>query len=457
MSVPTLEKLIGLKVYGTSSLGLGGVIRRRVEDFVVEEVLVDGSKALADHSSDRALGSSPIRNRYLICVLVKRDWDMFLALRQISKRIGVSPRRIQIAGIKDTKAVTAQHITIEDVSTEEVRKVEVKDIRLHPIGYYRSKLSPYYLLGNEFQITIRSITHSESTIKKMIAKTIRELRELGGVPNFFGHQRFGTIRPITHLVGKAIIQGNFEKAVMLYLAKPSPHEHPDSQKARKRLQESQDFQKALTDFPKQLHYERWMLKHLASRRKDFIGALKRLPLKLRKLLTQAYQAYLFNEFLSRRIKRRLPLNRAEIGDYVVHVERSGLPMLRVHKIVSQGSITEVNEAIKDGKMRIAIPLVGYSQRLSEGSQGEIERQILSQQDIHMEDFEVSYLPETSLRGKLRTVTVPLNCFSSNRILNDDLNKSRHKLEVRFMLYRGSYATTLLRELMKPVDIIEAGF
>ena len=40
-----LDKQLGIEVYVTKSLGVGGVIREEVEDFVVEEVLVDGSKA----------------------------------------------------------------------------------------------------------------------------------------------------------------------------------------------------------------------------------------------------------------------------------------------------------------------------------------------------------------------------------------------------------------------------
>ncbi|NIW15110.1 MAG: tRNA pseudouridine(13) synthase TruD, partial [Candidatus Thorarchaeota archaeon] len=271
------------------SLGLGGCIRQLVEDFVVEEVLVDGSKARIDHLRNRVLSSSLVRDRYLICILVKKNWDMFLALRAIARKVGVHPRRIQIAGIKDAKAVTAQHITIENVSAEEVRKIRVKDINVHPIGYYRNGLSSYYLLGNEFHIIVRSITHSESDIRKRISKTIKILKEKGGVPNFFGHQRFGTTRPVTHLVGKAMIQGNLEKAVMTYLAKPSPFEHPESREARKRLQETQDFQEALRFFPKYLRYEHQMLSHLANNSQDFTGAFRRLPLKLRRLFAQAYQ------------------------------------------------------------------------------------------------------------------------------------------------------------------------
>jgi tRNA pseudouridine13 synthase len=456
--VPKLERLIGIEVYSTCSSGIGGIIRQFVEDFVVEEVLVDGSKAEIDQSAERqVLGSSPVKNRYLLCVLVKRNWDMFQALRVIAEQLGISAKYIHFAGIKDAKAVTAQHITVAGVTAEEIQKVQVKDIKIRPIGYFRSKFSSYFLFGNNFHVAIRAINHPKSTIKKRITRTIEELEAIGGVPNFFGHQRFGTTRPITHLVGKAIVEGNFRRAVMLFLAKPSLYEHPESRQARKQLHATQDFKQALKNFPKQLRYERLMLRHLAKKPDDYVGAFRRLPIKLRELFPQAYQSYLFNKFLSRRITRGLPLVRAEVGDYVVNVERSGLPMLTMHKIANVETLTEINKAIEAGKMRLAIPLVGFKQRTSLGVQGEIEKQILEEEGISQESFKIPAMPEITARGELRAAITPLNNFSIDEISKDSANLFKHEAKVSFMLYRGSYATILLRELIKPRNSIKAGF
>lgn len=458
MLVPKVDKLIGIGIYATKSPGIDGVIRQSVEDFVVEEVLVDGSKAEINHFDKRqVLGSSSVRDRYLMCVLVKRNWDNFQAIKMISRQLGISTGQIQIAGIKDAKAITAQHITIENVAIEDVQKVNVKDIEIRPMGYVRNKLSSYYLLGNTFHITIRDIRHSKSAIKKKMAKIIEELEEIGSVPNFFGHQRFGTTRPITHLVGKAIVKGNFRKAAMLFLAKPSPYEHPESRQARKQLQATHDFKRGLEDFPKQLHYERSMLQHLAKKPDDFIGAFRRLPIKLQELFPQAYQAYFFNKFLSKRIENGFSLNKAEVGDCAVSVERSGLPMLMMHKLANAGTLAEMNGAIKAGKMRLAIPLVGFKQHSSLGVQGEIEKQILEEEDVSMESFKIRDMPEISARGELRTAITPLNNFSLNQISNDSANPSRREAELGFMLYRGSYATVVLREIMKTRNPMTAGF
>ena len=457
MIVPKIEKLVGIEVYATRSSSIGGIIRGSVEDFVVEEVLVDGSKAAVNQSvTHQVLGSSPVKDRYLLCVLIKRDWDTLQALKAVAEQLGISTRQIQIAGMKDAKAVTAQHITVEGVTAEEIQKVRIKDIKIRPVGYFRSNLSPYYLLGNSFNIMIKALSHKKSTIKKRILKTIEELEEVGGVPNFFGHQRFGTTRPITHLVGKALVRGSFKKAAMLFLAKPSRYEHPESRQAREELRATQDFKKALKTFPKQLRYERLMLKHLAEKSDDFIGAFRRLPIKLRVLFTQAYQSYLFNKFLSRRIASGLPLNRAKVGDYVVNVERSGLPMLAMHKIANVETLAEINRAIRAGKTRLALPLVGIKQHPSKGIQGEIEKQILEEEGISPECFRIKAMPENTTKGELRTAITPLNNFSLE-ISYDSTNLSKYKAKVSFTLYRGSYATIVLRELMKPRNPITAGF
>jgi tRNA pseudouridine13 synthase len=456
--VPRLEKQVGIEVYATKSLGIDGVIRRSIDDFVVEEVLVDGSRAEIKPSAERgALGSSSTQNRCLLCVLVKRNWDTLYAMKTVADQLGISMGRIHTGGMKDAKAITAQHITIEEASIEDAKKVHVKDIELRPLGYVRGRLSSYYLLGNSFRITISSISHLKSTIKKRIAQTVEELQSVGGIPNFFGHQRFGTTRPITHLVGKAIVKGDFEKAAMLFLAKPSPHEHPSSRLAREALRETQDCRQALRDFPRQLRYERLMLRHLAERKDDYVGAFKQLPVKLQKLFPQAYQSYLFNRFLSRRIQAGLLLDRTEVGDYVVTVERSSLPMVTMFKAVTVENRVQINKDIRAGKMRLALPLIGLKQSASLGAQGDIEKQVLEQEGIANEDFRIPEMPAVSSRGELRSATTLLNGFSLDEIACDSDDPSKHEAKVSFALHRGSYATIVLRELMKTRNPIEAGF
>jgi tRNA pseudouridine13 synthase len=217
-----------------------------------------------------------------------------------------------------------------------------------------------------------------------------------------------------------------------------------------------DFKLALKSFPRQLRFERLMLESLAEEPCDFVGAFRRLPVKLCGLFVQAYQSYLFNRFLSSRVGRGLSLKVAEVGDYAVSVERSGLPLARMHKTVDLSNIAEINRALDGGRMRLAIPLVGYGQHPSRGVQGEVEREVLDEEGVCEEDFRVGVMPMVSSRGELRAVVSPLREFMFDVVDDDPVSEGR-TLNVDFMLYRGAYATVVLRELMKPQRVVEAGF
>lgn len=455
LSASEIDRLLGIEVYATKTEGSGGRIKGAVEDFQVEEVLVDGSKAQVNQTEEkRALGASLERQRHLLCVLVKRNWDNFLASKNVAYQLGLGQNSIQIAGIKDAKAVTAQYVSIENLSMEDTAKVDVKGVQLRPVGYLRNPLSVFYLLGNSFTIRITGITQDQTIVKEQVTQTITEVNQLGGIPNFYGHQRFGTTRPITHLVGKAILQGNFEEAAMLFLAKPSPDEHPESRQARTELQQSHDFKTALEHFPKQLRYERSMLNYLNENPGDFVRAFNVLPLKLQGLFVQAYQSYLFNRFLSERVKAGLPLNRAEVGDFVVGVERSGLPMVNIAQTVTAETQAKANDAIAAGKMRLALPIVGFKQKLSGGAMGELEQRVLQEEDVNMDGFRVTVNSRLGGRGSLRTALTPVKDF---KLLDISKREDGLTVSLAFMLLRGCYATVLLREIMKPKNLIAAGF
>lgn len=453
LRVSTLEKQLGIEDFATHIHGVGGIIRQTAEDFVVEEVLVDGSKAELEPKLPPELTGE---GRYLICLLVKRNWDTLLAVRKIAKWLGISQRRVRIAGIKDKKAVTAQHISIENIRLRRLRRIQISNINIYPLRYSPNMIFPHMSFGNVFHLTIRNIRNSTSAIQERIRFIIDELRILGGVPNFFGHQRFGTIRPITHLVGKAIAKNDLKKAILLFLSKPSLYEHSQSREARQRLLKTLDFKEALNYFPRRLLYERLMLSHLAKHPKDYVGAFKRLPERLCSLFLQAYQSYLFNRFLSQRLLRKIPINEPQIGDYVVKTDSYSLPTNNYVKATSE-NLEELRKAVKEGKMYVAIPLIGFKQAPSEGVQGAIEQSILKSEKITQTNFYISSMPKKSAPGELRAAMTPIINLNIEKPAKDELNPNKKKLKISFTLHRGCYATVVLREFMKPRNLIKAGF
>ncbi len=455
---PEIDRLLGIEVYMTKNSGLGGRIRGAVEDFQVEELLVDGSKAQVG-SPDKeplALGASlDQRQSYLLCVLAKQNWDTLIAVKNVARQLGLGQNSLQIAGIKDAKAVTAQYVSIENFAIEDIDKVNIKGVQLRPVGYLRNPLSLFYLLGNHFKIKITDIPPRDFDVVNMkINQTIEEVTQLGGIPNYFGHQRFGTTRPITHYVGKAILENNFEEAALLFLAKPSPDEHPETRNARMELQQTRNFTAALECYPKQLRYERLMLKYLTENPNEYLKAFNVLPLKLQVLFVQAYQSYLFNRFLSERVKAGLPLNSVEIGDFVVGIERTGLPMVNMPQIVTAQNQTKINEALSTGKMRLALPIVGFKQKLSSGAMGELEQRVLQQENVNMNNFRITANSRLGNRGSLRAALTLVKDFKH---IDTSKNIDGLSVTITFTLLRGCYATVLLREIIKPQNIIATGF
>ncbi|MEM1606712.1 MAG: tRNA pseudouridine(13) synthase TruD [Candidatus Bathyarchaeia archaeon] len=456
LEVPGIEKSIGIEVYASKTPGIGGIIKSSPEDFIVEEILADGSKASI--SAEANFGPFANHGRYLICLLIKRGWDTLLAIEELSKLIGIDPSRVGFAGIKDANALTAQYISIGGVPVDKITGIKIKDIVIKPLGYANEEISPRKLFGNMFTVTVKSVRLKEKTIQNRIKKICSELKDFGGMPNFFGHQRFGTIRPVTHLVGKSIIKGDFEGAVMSFLSYVSPFESIRAREARREIRERMDFKAALKKLPKALVYERLILKHLSRVPRDYLGALNKLPLSFRKLFVQSYQSYLFNRFLSERIKRGIPLKGVLVGDYAVKLNDAGLPEKTFVK-VKDSNVSSVNEEIRMGRMALALPLIGLKQPPSEGLQGEIEAEVLEEEGLSREDFQRAKALKVNVLGGLR-VALEKSIGLETRVIPEGKKPSENSVEFKFILHKGAYATILLREFMKPKtdeQLIKSGF
>ena len=454
LQVPPLEKELGMEAYLTQSEGIGGKIRQLLDDFVVEELLVDGS--LAKVTPPTETWENTGEGRYLIAVMIKRKWDTFMAVRQVANGLHISQKRVRFAGIKDTKALTAQHISLQNVSPNSLVDLQIKDIIVYPQRFSKERMYSQLIKGNRFHITVRGIEIPTAVIEERTRTAKEEIEKVGGVPNFFGHQRFGTIRPNTHKVGKYLTRGDPEKAAIAFLGEPTPHEHPEAQKARQHLQDTMNFQEALEMFPRFLRYEHFMLNHLARYPTDFVGAFRELPRRLRKLFVQGYQSYLFNRFLSERMLRGIPLEVPQVGDYLIRLDEHGFPTEDFDQ-ATEANIKEMEKLAKENKMGVAIPLVGPDQPPSKGVQGEIEQKILEAEDVVPEKFKIPFMPETTAKGIVRTALNPVWNLTQEEISEDKENERKQIMKLGFTLNRGSYATVVLREFMKPQELIAAGY
>ncbi len=394
---PELEQELGMEVYASRTEGIGGRIKQIPEDFIVEEITPDG-KILE-------IGNKGIENKnqeekeYVHFTLQKYNWDTMKAIKEISRRLGISHKRFGFAGTKDKRALTTQRVSLWNKKIEDLERVRIKDIKLKDFRYEDERINLGDLLGNRFTVVIRNLEYDEEIIRERISSLMNELK--GQIPSFFGVQRFGTVRPITHLVGKEILKKNFKGAVMIYLSMEFEGEDEEVKEVRKTLRETGDFRETLKNFPKHLGYENAMLNFLVKEREkeNFIGALRKLPKKLRQMFIHAYQAYIFNKSLSEYIKRGIVVER--------------------------------------------LPLVGYKTEIDE-----ITSRILNEEGISQEDFRVDSMPELSSKGEYRNCFAIVENLEIINIGDDELNEGKKRLTIRFSLGKGNYATVFLREVMK---------
>ncbi len=409
-----IEILLGMDYYATESPGTGGVLKKNPADFLVGEIY-----------GDIKMSGGP----YLICELEKTNWDLQRAVKEISKVLGISHRRIGWAGTKDKRAVTKQLISIYNISKEEIEKIRLKDIELKVLGNANSQISLGDLKGNGFGITIRDIDAEDP---KDILGEVSSLSADGGIPNYFGIQRFGATRPVTHLTGFEILKGDFREAVKTYISFSCGYEQEETETARKHYRECEDAKQTLALMPDNLRYERAMLHHLIEEPEDYRGALKVTPPRMLSMFVSAAQSWIFNKALSRRLENG-GLNEILVGDRIIF--EGGR-----EDTVTEENIRTAKVHMKRGRCVPAIYMPGSEKYEPAGDTDTFIAALLEEHGIDSENFrQASEVTETAFRGASRAASIRTK-------LGYEIQNNTIKLD--FELPPGTYATTLCREIMK---------
>jgi len=227
---PKEESVVGIEVYKSHTPGIGGRIKQIPEDFIVEEI----SPKRVVYEAGRDLGIEQGKEgSYLHLTLEKYNWDNLRAIKELSRYLHISPKRIGFAGTKDKKALTTQRVSVYQKKIADYADLKIKDMVFRDPSYSEDSIGLGNLYGNRFTVIIRDLAGDEGSLRKDAGEIISELR--GQVPSFYGTQRFGTTRPITHLVGRELLRGDFKAAVMVYLAMDFPGEDEGIRNASIRL------------------------------------------------------------------------------------------------------------------------------------------------------------------------------------------------------------------------------
>jgi tRNA pseudouridine13 synthase len=408
--------MAGMECYCTAFAGIGGSIKQDTASFRVSE-LVDGSLL---GGVEKEPGGA---HRYPLYLLEKEGVDSNHALFEIERAHRL---RLRVMGIKDAKAVTSQYAGAERAWQNAPKELRTSHTRLTLVGFTRKPLGRESLAGNEFSITIHD--PSRQDISGFAA-------EIGRIANFYGLQRFGSERLVTHLVGREIVKRDFAKAAELLLSYTTEYDTDASREIRKKCSDPANYRQALREVPQGMDIERQLLSALAAG-KDATAALRAVPLQIRRLFVQAYQAYIFNRCVSRAIAQGEDVSKPKAGDLCFEMEGPA----------TFGRIKKYDAGTKV-PMVPAVRMAGYTFQPGKGRFEALTKELLEQEGVTAKDFYIKEMQELSQQGGFRQA--PLWCR--------DFNHHAKPLAVSFKLPKGSYATTLLRELMKPQDPIKAGF
>jgi tRNA pseudouridine13 synthase len=416
-----LEQSLGISWYATATEGIGGFLRREAEDFIVDEVPAGPWKGTG---------------KYLILRLTKRNWEQQRLVKEMAKALGISHRRISWAGTKDRNAVTGQYISIHGLEPDAVERITLRDVRLEPVGRSDHPIALGELKGNRFTIRIR-----ECDPAGLAERVVEVARATGsGFPNYVGIQRFGVMRPVTHLVGERILRGDLEGAVLTYLGATFPAEPAGVREAREEFLKDRDVKEAIRQFPIRLTFERAMLHHLDGHPGDYPGALKALPPRLLSMFVSAFQSFLFNTLLSRRCGQGIPLGEPAPGDRLI------FPDGREDRVTRENLNAAILQvARKRARIGLFVPGGGPAPDHDQG--GDPARALLKDLGISPENFtSAAKLVSAAYSGMTRPVALTTE-ITSHIEGNDVL--------LEFFLGPGQYATTVCREFMKadPVRMI----
>ena len=359
--------MLNANTYVTNEKGIGGTIRNQYEDFYVEEI-----------PEMTPTGEGP--NIWIWIEKVGRTTlDVVL---DIARDLHISRKRMGFAGMKDKKARTRQWICISNMESEEQFR-QVKDLEgtIYKTDFLkvvrgRKKLRMGQLKGNKFQILIRDIDDIEKS-----------------------------------------------------------EEHEENQKARQAYDDG-NLEESLELMSKGMRYEKMMVRELIKDAKKgplddkaYKNALHALPKPLQRMFVHAYQSYLFNDAVSRRVA--MGINRYVEGDIIIDNEE---------RIIRDKTPEEFQNLIDNFEANPTSPLYGTKVPFAGGEVGEMEKSVLNSYNLTKEDFEVPKMPRLGSHGLRRSMRIQV--WDASAIPTDE------GVLTEFSINKGSYATAVLREVMK---------
>lgn len=386
--------------------GIGGTIKETPEDFLVEEIPAYEPCGSGEH---------------LYLLIEKRGITTLEALRRLAAALKIPERDMGYAGMKDSVGVTRQTVSVQRIRPEDVAGRALDGVKVLSAVRHTNKLKLGHLKGNRFRIVVRGVAAAAAeavpAVLAMLAKR--------GVPNYFGSQRYG-VQGNSHLIGTAMLQRDWHAAIDCLIGVPEAVRDEQWRDAI-RAYHAGTVATALELMPRHCRSERDVLQRLAARPEAWEKAFNAVHPKLKKLYLSAVQSRLFDTLLERRLTG---IDCLLAGDLAFkHVNGACF-------LVEDAELESPRAA--EFEISASGPIFGCKMKNPAGAPLELEQQVLVKAGLRCADFDLG--SGLRMEGERRPLRVPLG--------EPSYSIEADSLVLEFSLPKGSYATSVVREITK---------
>lgn len=439
---------------------------------VDDKKILEFKKSTKENAERRSEEWPADKGEYVHFILYKECIDTLDACMKISDCIRTNCQIFNYAGVKDKRAKTTQWVSVRKVEPWKliIKTKPLKNIKIGNITFKDHPLKLGDLSGNKFRIALRNVTADNDLINKSL-----QFVKDNGLINYYGLQRFGNDKEVpTFDIGVKLMQGKWEEATKLIL-KPKKSDDPslDISKAKLIYRESGDAKKAFEALScsKNTCIEAKLLEGLSKTgENEYVNALEKIPRNMRLLYIHSFQSLIWNKMVSKRIKEfgLKPV----VGDFVVIGE----------KTIKSDSDTDSEDILCKQEIKvlkedelgqytifdIVLPLPGYDISYPDFMK-DYYKEALAEYDLTLE-MPKQKVKTYTLSGTYRNILMSVNDLSwktlnykeqnDNLILSDfeqlkgqqepvNVEGGKFKaLVMEFSLCSSSYATMVIREIMK---------
>lgn len=385
--------------------GTGGSYKEQPDDFLVEEIPLYPCSGSGEH---------------LYLWIEKVGISSHDLLHQLKKGLRLKEREIGYAGLKDARARTRQMISVPARCSRRIEQLRLQNAQILQSQLHGNKLRLGHLAGNRFSIRLRDTLPDAEQHADAILKQLSTL----GVPNRFGEQRYGILGNSADL-GLLLLQKNYQDFCRELLGDPLLIRDSNWQAAASAYRQG-DLELCLQLLPKRMRDEQRLVKMLHAGA-PYRKAVLALPRKLLRLYLSACQSRMFDRLLEQRLPE---LHLLRDGD-IAYKHANGACFLVINAAEEQPRADRF-------EISPTAPLFGFKAIQAEGTAGITEQELLNKTGLSSANWKLG--DGLAMPGERRPLRVPL--------LHPSCSRDSSGLLLSFSLPKGSYATSVLFEVIK---------